>query len=82
MNKKYTKKMLGIGLKHELKKEYDIVRISRWAYGIFSENIREIDLELEIILTKLFRMESDEQFEYSEQELHELTDKLINENEE
>lgn len=72
-----NKQELGRGLLHQLTQEYDIVKISRWAFKIYSENCRTIDSRMTEILEILFSMEDDPQFEYSEQELRLLAEKLI-----
>jgi hypothetical protein len=75
-----NKQSIGKGLKKELLKGYDIVRISRWAFQIFS-NERSLDSATRDILEKLFSMEDDPQFELSQEELTQLADKLIEEGE-
>ena len=74
----YTSKQLGKELQQELKKGYDIVRISRWAFHIFYSHTGDLNPILSNILEELFRMEDDPQFEYTEQELKLLAEKLIN----
>lgn len=73
--------MIGKGLKSELAKGYDIVRISRWAFRVFSEDPRSLDPSLSEILESLFSMEDDPQFELTSDELSNLADKLIAEGE-
>lgn len=75
-----NKQNFGKELKKELLKGYDIVRISRWAFQLYS-NARSLDPETRDILEKLFSMEDDPQFEISQEELTELADKLIEEGE-
>lgn len=72
-----NKRDLGISLRNEIKKGYDIVRISRWAFHLFNENISSLDPYLTEVLQSLFSMEDDPQFEFSEQELLKLADDLI-----
>lgn len=74
---KYNSKRLGEELQNQLKIGYDTVRISRWAYKIFSENCRFLDASISEILEYLFRMEDDPQFEYTETELKLLAEMLI-----
>lgn len=76
-----NKKMIGEELKSELAKGYDIIKISRWAFHIFSENIRKLDPYSREILEKLFAMEDDPQFELTEDELQDIADELIAEGE-
>lgn len=64
-------------LKNKLAKKFDIVEISRWAGRILLNNIRELHPNLEEILELLSRMEDDPQFEYTEEELKQLAEKLI-----
>ena len=75
----YTNKQIGKELQEELKKGYNIVRISRWAFNIFYNHTRELNFTQRNILEELFRMEDDLQFEYTEQELKLLAEMLINE---
>lgn len=73
----YNNKNLGEELKLQLISGYEIVKISRWAYKIYSHNCRYLDSPTEEILEYLFRMEDDPQFEYTEQELRLLAEMLI-----
>lgn len=75
-----NKQNIGKGLKAELLKGYDIVRISRWAFQIFS-NEKSLDSAERDILEKLFSMGDDPQFELSQEELTQLADTLIVEGE-
>jgi len=77
-----NKQMIGKELKSELAQGYDIVRISRWALRVFSENIRSLDASSRDILEKLFSMEDDPQFELTADELCALANKLIDEGDE
>lgn len=74
----YTNEEIGKQLNKELKKGYDIVRISRWAFNIFYNHTRELSSSQRNIFEELLRMEDDPQFEYTEQELRLLAEKLIN----
>jgi len=76
-----NKKELGIALKTELDKGYDIVRISKWAFKLFSEDPRVFNSEAREILQRLFSMQDDPQFEYTEQDLKSLSLELIKEGE-
>ena len=76
-----NKQMIGKGLKSELARGYDIVRISRWAFRVYSEDPRSLDSSLREILESLFTMEDDPQFELTEEELSNLADKLVAEGE-
>lgn len=68
---------LGELLASLLKKENNIVKISRWAFTVYSSNRRELDRSTKEVLECLFSMEDDPQFEYSIQELKLLSEKLI-----
>lgn len=74
----YTNKKLGLELKAQLDLGFNIIRLSRWAYSLFYDHRRELSLDIKEILIDLSRMEDDPQFEYTEQELRLLTEKLIN----
>lgn len=76
-----NKQMIGKELRLELAKEYDIIRISRWAFRIYSEDPRALDSSLREILESLFAMEDDPQFELTAEELSNLADKLVVEGE-
>ncbi len=69
--------LLGEALKSELKKGYDIVRLSRWAFKVYSNNVRALTPCTNNVLQYLFSMEDDPQFEYTEDELHEISEMLI-----
>ncbi len=76
-----NKQLIGKELKSELAKGYDIVRISRWAFRVYSEDPRSLDPSLCEILESLFAMEDDPQFELTAEELSNLADRLIAEGE-
>ncbi|MDQ3239267.1 MAG: hypothetical protein M3P33_01970 [bacterium] len=72
-----NKQHFGKELQKQLLQKYDIVKISRWAYQLYSNNCRSLDSEMREILEYLFSMEDDPQFEYTEEELRLLAQKLI-----
>ena len=74
-----NKSELGKELKYELTKGYDITRISKWAYNVYSNNLKSLDSETLDLLISLFSMEDDPQFEYTENQLNFLANQLINE---
>lgn len=74
----YSNKQLGEELQKELDKGYDIVRISRWAFRIFHNNIRDLNPSQRNVITALFAMEDDPQFEYPFDVLMLLAKMLIN----
>ncbi len=76
-----NKKQIGEALKSELAKGYDIVKISRWAFSIYSENLRSLTPSLCEILENLFVMEDDQQFELTQGQIEEIANKLILEGE-
>lgn len=76
-----TKNELGKALKELLRKENDIVKISRWALKLYSENYVSLDSTMIDILECLFSMEDDTQFKLTTDELKELAKKLILEGE-
>ena len=76
-----NKEKIGKELKAELIRGYSITRISRWAFRVFSENIRSLDPSLRDILESIFAMEADPQFEMTFDELNDLADRLIFEGE-
>lgn len=73
-----NKQEFGKKLKSFLANESDIVKISRWAFRIYSNNIQALDSTMKEILQCLFSMEDDPLFEYTHQELLLLAEKLIN----
>jgi len=77
----FSKIKIGTLLRRELKSGYDIVKISRWAYRLYSEDPLSLTPDEDVLLQTLFSMEDDPQFEYTESELHALADKLIAEEE-
>jgi hypothetical protein len=74
----YTNQKIGQELKAQLEIGYNIKRISRWAYRIFHYNMEDLSNEQEDMLIGLFSMEDDPQFEFTEEELKLLAEKLIN----
>jgi hypothetical protein len=73
-----NRQQFGKELQSQLSKGFDVVKISRWAYQVYSNNCRNIDPDMREILEYLFSMEDDPQFEYTEQELKLLAQKIIN----
>ena len=69
---------LGRELKSFLATEKDIVKISRWAFRLYSNNRQNLDPSISETLECLFSMEDDPQFEYTDQELRLLAEMLIN----
>lgn len=77
-SKVIDERLLGEALKSELKKGFDILRLSHWALKIESNNLRALTPYSRKVLIILLSMEDDPQFEYSEDELWLLADMLIN----
>lgn len=73
----YTNEEFGRKLYQEIAKGYDIVKISRWSYGVFFNHMKDLSPTQRNVLEELFRMEDDPQFEYTEQELKLLAEMLI-----
>lgn len=76
---------IGRQLEVEINKGYnrreDIVRISRWAYALYYNNMRNLSARCQDILQTLGRMEDDPQFELSLEELQAWAHELITEGE-
>lgn len=64
-------------LKSFLKKEQEIVKISRWVFRVYSNDVRNLDDSMTEIMESLFSMEDDPQFEYTIEELNTIADMLI-----
>lgn len=75
--RKYDIRKLGEELNLQLDQGYDITRISRWAYRLSHDHCIDLDDETEEIIDYLSMMEDDPQFEYTENELRFLADKII-----
>ena len=75
---KYSKQEIGRALREELNKGYDIERISNWADELFISMRDKRSPELDDILRHIFIMDAGPEFEYTEQELRLLSEKLIN----
>jgi hypothetical protein len=77
---KYSKKEIGEELKKELDKGYNIERISSWACDLLYIKMRNRpSSEIGDILDRISLMGAGPEFEYTEQELGLLADRLINE---
>lgn len=72
-----TKFDFGKMLQSKLEQTSDTTVLSRWAYKIYNENIRELEPGLKNILLDLARMEDAVEFEYSRDELTKLAQALI-----
>lgn len=76
---KYSKKDIGIGLKQQLEKGFNIERISNWADNFYFSFRGERSEELDNILRSIYIMDAGPEFQYSEEELRLLADMLVNE---
>jgi hypothetical protein len=56
-----NRQQFGKELQTQLSKGFDVVKISRWAYQVYSNNCRNIDPEVREILKYLFSMDVDPQ---------------------
>jgi hypothetical protein len=73
----YTRKMFGIELKERVLKKQDITEIGHWAYWIYLEYIKDIDLDFREILLTLNGMEDGPEFAFTYEELNQIADDLI-----
>jgi len=73
----YTRHQLGKELKELLSDPYDPIQVSKKAYNILCKGCLEIPQELSAIIPILKRIASTPTFEYSQEELLTLADKLI-----
>lgn len=63
-------------LEKELAGDFDIVRISQWAYRFYLDNVRDLDSELREAVLSIVGMADSEEFEMSQLELKELCKRL------
>lgn len=73
-----SNKEIGNELKSILKPNFDVVKISRWAYGLIFDKRNLLNSDLTEILKDISIMEDDPQFEYTEDELKFIANVLIN----
>ncbi len=69
--------MFGIELKERVLKKQDITEIGHWAYWIYLEYIKDIDLDFREILLTLNGMEDGPEFAFTYEELNQIADDLI-----
>jgi hypothetical protein len=72
-----TRTSFGQALAAELDKEYDVKRIARWAYEIFLDT-REFDHGLRDQILSIVAMEQGKEFEFTLEELRNLSIDLQN----
>jgi len=63
-------------LEKELVRDFDIVILSRWAYRFYLDNVRDLDNELRDAVLSIAGMADGEEFEMSQLELRELSERL------
>ena len=73
----YTKKDFANELIDEVNKNFNIVRISRWAHEKYLDHGSNLDNETYAVMMKVIAMEEGEEFELSKDELLELAKDLI-----
>jgi hypothetical protein len=69
--------MFGTELKERVLKKQDITEIGHWAYWIYLEYIKDIDLDFREILLTLNGMEDGPEFAFTYEELNQIADNLI-----
>jgi len=74
----YSKKQFGIELLKEIERNYDVVRLSRWAHSKFFENCRDLEEGLREIMMQIIAMEEGPEFEIPRDELRSLAISLTN----
>lgn len=74
-----TKQLIGKELLTILNKEFNIIKISRWAESIYSNHCRELTPEIDDIIMTLPVMEHGHEFKNTKDELVLLSEMLINE---
>lgn len=72
----YSKQQFARDLLEVLQREPSTLEISRWAYELYLDRIREFEPGLESVVMDLVLMEEGPQFEYTIEELYALANKL------
>ena len=72
----YTKRDFGIDLTEELDKGFDVVRLSRWAYATHLDHCHELEEGLTDVMMEVIAMQEGPEFEFNEEELRDLAEKL------
>jgi hypothetical protein len=67
---------IGRLLRRKLDETKDVVAISRWAFRIYNDNLRELPPKVKHLLLDLARMEDAPEFEHSHLELIAIADTL------
>ena len=75
----YTKKQFALDLKQKLQHGFDIPKLSQWAYLLSVDRYEEIDSCLDKIIQQIAVMNEGPEFEFSENELLDLANKIIEE---
>jgi len=76
--KLYTRQQLGRELKQILKKSCDPIMVAKWAERLHLNSPEDLSPELDDLLYAISMMSADENFEYTEEQLNLLADKLMN----
>jgi len=76
--KLYTRRQIGKELKRILKEPYDPIIVANWAEDLYLHSPVDTSPELNHVLYALEMMQADESFEYTEEQLNILADKLMN----
>lgn len=72
-----TKQEFGRMLMKKLQTTSNVVVLSRWAYQLYFDNMRNLEPGLEDILLTLNHMEDGPEFEYSVEELRDMARTMI-----
>ena len=72
----YTKKDFGRELAIEINKNFNTIRISRWAHEKYLDHCAELDKETDSAMMTVIVMEEGEQFERTKEELLKFADDL------
>ncbi len=73
----YSKKQFVDALKAECQEGYDVVKLARWAHGVFLENCRYLEEGLQPFIMKVVAMEEGEEFELTKAQLFAEAEKLL-----
>lgn len=73
----YSKKQFVDALKAECEEDYDVVKLARWAHGVFLENCRYLEKGLQPFIMKVVAMEEGEEFELTKGQLFAEAENLL-----
>lgn len=77
MVEELLRKKIGKQLIALINKNASLLQISQWADQIYSDHCRELDTDVEDIITKISFMQHGSEFEMDKLELEKLAKKLI-----